>query len=60
MATKSITQTIVIRDKKGCKALAKALEKSESTDRKKTISKAVYYSPSVSQLQKIFNTQFKR
>lgn len=54
MATKSITNNIVIRDKKHVKALIKALEKSQSTDRKHTVSKAVLYNPSEDQLQKIF------
>lgn len=54
MATKSITKNIVIRDKKHVKALIKALEKSQSTDKKHTVSKAVLYNPSVDQLQKIF------
>ena len=54
MATKSITKNIVIRDKKHVKALIKALEKSQSTDKKHTVSKAVLCNPSVDQLQKIF------
>jgi len=55
MATKSITKNIVVRDKKHVKALVKALEKSQSTDKKHTVPKAVLYDPSVDQLRKIFS-----
>ena len=57
MATKSITRTIVIRDKKNCKALAQALEKSGVTDIPKPISKAVYNEPSVATLRSIFKIE---
>jgi uncharacterized protein (UPF0216 family) len=55
MATQSIKKNIVIRDKNHVKALIKALEKSQNTDKKHTVSKAVLYNPSVDQLQKIFS-----
>ena len=60
MATKSITRTIVIRDKKNCRALVRALEQSRSTDVKQTFSKTVYFEPSVEKLRNIFGVSTEK
>lgn len=54
MATKSISKSVVIREKRRLRKLLFALEKSKATDKKAPVSKAVAYEPTTEELRNIF------